>query len=64
MMDASDVLVQQLESNVVMLKDWLAGGQAKDYSEYLNLCGEIRGLLVARQNILDLKKKMEHSDDE
>jgi hypothetical protein len=63
-MDASDVLVQQLESNVVMLKDWLAGGQAKDYSEYLNLCGEIRGLLVARQNILDLKKKMEHSDDE
>ena len=57
-MDASDVLVQQLESNVVMLKDWLASGQAKDYSEYLNLCGEIRGLLVARQNILDLKKKM------
>lgn len=63
-MDASDVLVDELDKKVLQLKEWLGSGQAKDYSDYQRICGEIRGLLLAKQQILDLKQKMEHSDDE
>jgi hypothetical protein len=63
-MDASDVLVDELDKKVQKLRDWLGGGQAKDYPDYQRICGEIRGLLFAKQEILDLKQKMENSDDE
>ena len=62
-MDVSDVLVQELDERVTYLKDWLVTGVAKDYSEYQNVCGEVKGLLTARGNILDLKQKMENSDE-
>jgi hypothetical protein len=62
-MDASDVLVQELDDRVKYLKDWLGSGVAKDFAEYQKVCGEIKGLLTARQNITDLKQKMESSDE-
>lgn len=63
-MDASDVLVDELDNKVQKLRDWLGSGQAKDYPDYQKICGEIRGLLYAKQEILDLKRKMETQDDE
>lgn len=63
-MDASDVLVDELDNKVQKLREWLGSGQAKDYPDYQHICGEIRGLLYAKQEILDLKRKMENSDDE
>ena len=63
-MDASDVLVDELDKKVEQLKEWIASGQAQDYPGYQKTCGEIRGLLIARGYILDLKQKMENSDDE
>ena len=63
-MDAFDVLVDMLDKEVTTKRDWAASGQAKDYAEYQRVCGEIKGLLLARQEILDLKRKLEHSDDE
>ena len=62
-MDASDVLVQNLDKEVIAKRDWIASGQAKDYAEYQRICGEIKGLLFAKQEILDLKQKMEHSNE-
>jgi hypothetical protein len=62
-MDASDVLVQELDDRVKYLKDWLGSGVAKDFVEYQKICGEVKGLLTARQNITDLKQKMENSDE-
>ncbi len=62
-MDASDVLVQNLDKEVTAKRDWIASGQAKDYADYQRLCGEIHGLLIAKQEILDLKQKMENSDE-
>ena len=62
-MDASDVLVQELDKDVETRRDWVASGQAKDYADYLRMCGEIHGLLLARQEILALKQKMEISDE-
>jgi hypothetical protein len=62
-MDAIDVLVQQTDEKIDNLKDWLAEGKAESFEEYKRLCGEIRGLLIARGFALDLKQTMENSDD-
>lgn len=63
-MNAFEALVHELNQKIIQLKDWIASGQAHDYSEYQKVCGEIKGLLTAQQYILDLKLRMEHSDDE
>jgi hypothetical protein len=62
-MDPLDVLTIELDKSVVQKRDWVASGQAKDYAEYQKICGEIKGLLFAKQEILDLKQTMEHSDE-
>lgn len=62
-MDTFDVLVQELDKDLAQKRDWVASGQAKDFADYQRMCGEIHGLLIARQEILDLKQKMEHSDE-
>ena len=62
-MDALDVLVQQADEKIASLKDWLAEGRAESYEDYKKLCGEIRGLLIMRGYTLDLKQKLENSDD-
>jgi hypothetical protein len=62
-MDPLDVLVIELDKSVAEKRDWVASGQAKDYAEYQKICGEIKGLLFAKQEILDLKQNMEHSDE-
>ena len=62
-MDALEIIVQQTDEKVSQLKDHLAEGRAASYEEYKALCGEIRGLLIARGNTLDLKKNLEESDE-
>lgn len=62
-MDAASVLIQQLNEEIRMVEINLGSGAAKDYNEYQNLCGKIRGLLIAREAINDLKHTMENSDD-
>jgi hypothetical protein len=62
-MNALDVLVQQADEKVTQIKDWLADGKADSFEEYKKLCGEVRGLLIMRGYILDLKQTMENSDD-
>ena len=58
-----DVLVLELDKNIAQKRDWVASGQAKDFADYQRMCGEIHGLLIARQEITDLKQKMENSDE-
>ena len=62
-MDAFDLLIQQTDEKVTQLKDHLAEGKAGSYEEYKRLCGEIRGLLTARGYVLDLRSKLENSDE-
>jgi hypothetical protein len=62
-MNPLDVLVQQLDEKVLQLHDALASGRVETFEEYKKVCGEIRGLLTARQYALDLKQLMEKSDD-
>jgi hypothetical protein len=63
-MDAFELLVSQINEKVQQLQEGVANGNANSYEEYKKTCGEIRGLLTARQYVLDLKQRMENSDDE
>lgn len=62
-MDVIDVLVQQTDEKIAQLREHVAEGKASTFEEYKRLCGEIRGLLIARGYALDLKKRLEHADD-
>lgn len=62
-MDAFDVLVDQTDDKVTQLKDYLSEGKAESFEEYKRICGEIKGLLTARGYALDLKQKLEQSDE-
>jgi len=57
------LLVNQLEERVLQLQESLANGIATDYAEYKEKCGEVKGLLTARLNILDLRTQIEEADD-
>lgn len=58
-----DHLVQKLNEQIRTLEEGLGAGVAKDYAEYQNVCGQIKGLLSMRLEILDLKHRMENSDE-
>jgi hypothetical protein len=62
-MDAFEVLVKQLDEKVQQLSEYIGEGKAETFEEYKKLCGEIRGLLIARGYALDLKQRLEHSDE-
>ena len=62
-MDAFDILVEQTDDKVSQLKDYLAEGKAENFEDYKRICGEIKGLLIVRGYALDLKQRMEQSDE-
>ena len=62
-MDVFEILIQQTDEKLAQLKDHLSSGRATSFEEYKSVCGEIRGLLIARGYVLDLKKNLEDSDD-
>lgn len=62
-MDAFDYLDKEINKEIRNIEDGLGSGVAKDYAEYQNLCGKIRGLLAAQDIILDLKKRTEQNDE-
>ena len=62
-MDVFEVLVRELDQKVQQLQEHIGGGKAETFEEYKRTCGEIRGLLTARGYILDLKQRMETSDE-
>jgi len=62
-MNALDVLIQQINEKIEQLKEGVSNGNAQSFEEYKKICGEIRGLLTAKQYTLDLKQRMENSDE-
>ena len=62
-MDALDVSVVQTDDKVSQLKDYLSEGRAESFEEYKRICGEIKGLLTSRGYALDLKQRLEQSDE-
>jgi hypothetical protein len=62
-MDVFEILLEQTDEKVAQLKEHLSEGKASSFEEYKRLCGEIRGLLLARGYIIDLQQKVEYSDE-
>ena len=62
-MTGLEVLVKQLDEKVEQLKESTANGNFENFEDYKKACGEIRGLLIARGYVLDLKDRLENSDD-
>ena len=58
-----DVLVQQLDDKIEQVKEAVTSGNFDKFEDYKKTCGEIRGLLIARGYVLDLKDRMEKLDD-
>ncbi len=60
---ALNIVVKTIDNKVVQLQEALADGRVESFDEYRKVCGEIRGLLTARNYITDLNKSMESSDE-
>jgi uncharacterized protein YaaR (DUF327 family) len=56
-------VVNTIDSKVLQLQEALSDGRVETLEEYKKVCGEIRGLLTARNYITDLNKSMESSDE-
>jgi hypothetical protein len=61
---AFDVVLKDIEERRETIARALVDGGARDYSEYRDMCGQVRGLSIAHSFITDLVRKMEQQDDE
>jgi hypothetical protein len=57
-----EILMGQIDEKTDQLKGAVVVGNM-DHIQYQRVCGEIRGLLIAKGYILDLKEKMEKFND-
>ena len=57
------ILWNQLEDQRKLKTENLADGSAKDFAQYQNTVGMVRGLLTAQSLIQDLAKNMEMDDE-
>lgn len=55
-------LVNQIDQEIRVLSDDLAAGNAKTYEEYKHSCGVVRGLLIARNKVVDLSERINESE--
>jgi hypothetical protein len=62
-MTGLDVLLKNIDEKVQQLKDSITNGNVEKFEDYKKLCGEVRGLLTAREYTLDLKDRLESSDE-
>lgn len=58
-----ELLIKQLDEKIAQLKEAVILGNYEKFEDYKRSCGEIRGLLIARGYVLDLKDKLEKSDE-
>lgn len=58
-----DVLKERIEEQKSSAVDFLVGGSMKDYAEYRNVCGLVRGLDTALSHIEDLSRNYLEDDD-
>ena len=58
-----DYLLDQNRDRMEMLKQALTSGNCQSYEEYKYTCGQLRGLEAACLTIVDLKNRMENSDE-
>ena len=58
------VLKERIETDKVSAMEFLAGGGSKDYAQYKEVCGLVRGLESALSHIEDLSRNYMEEDDD
>jgi len=58
-----EYLLNEYKDRMQMLQDALSHGNCQTFEEYRYICGQLRGLEAACLTIVDLKKRMENSDE-
>jgi len=59
-----DFLLKEYQERREYLTEGLSRGNIPTIEEYRYVCGQLRGLEAATLIITDLKKRLEHSDNE
>lgn len=59
-----DVLEQRIGEEISSAESFLTTGSPKDYAEFREVVGLIRGLEVSKQTITDLAKNYMDNDDD
>jgi hypothetical protein len=62
-MDALTYIQKEIASEIEVIKEDLAAGNAKSFDEYRHSCGVVRGLLIARNKIAEMAERLENSDE-
>lgn len=62
-MEMLEYLLTKISEEVKSLEYNIARGSAKDYADYQNLCGRLRGLLIVEELVTDLQKRMEENNE-
>lgn len=57
-----NVLEDRFNEEIEIAQETLGSGNAKDYAEYKELCGLIRGLRTALREVRDLAKNVMEED--
>lgn len=55
---------RQIADRYTTISAALTSGAAKDYAEYRFLCGQLQGLVFARQEMTDLVRKLQRKDED
>jgi hypothetical protein len=58
-----EYLLSEYKERMQMLQDAMAHGNCQTYEDYKYVCGQLRGLEAACATIVDLKKRLENSDE-
>jgi hypothetical protein len=58
-----DVLLAEYKDRMDMLSEALIRGNCPTIEEYRYICGQLRGLEAACLTIVELKNRLENSDD-
>ncbi len=56
-------VIKELNDRKVNLLNAIANGSAKDFAEYKNIAGEVRGLSFAVALLEDLSRQLESMDE-
>lgn len=58
-----DVLNERYDEQIKAVEMHLSAGRAESFDDYKYMCGQIRGLTVARNLMVDLSREMEENYD-
>jgi hypothetical protein len=57
------LLIEQIDDKIEHLQEALTNGSPRDFTEYKEMVGVVKGLRISRLNLTDLRSKTEESDD-